>query len=154
MIPKFRAWDKANKKMYEVLAINFFHKVIAIRIDEEHFIQRKSSDFILMQSTDLKDKNGVEIFEGDVVKVNDETIFGGVYLGAIEHLNRWGVYGFSLLEAKVLNTNGFSRYSTGFLMREFGCCFTLAEASKNEKYTVEVIGNIHQNPELLESVEE
>lgn len=40
-------------------------------------------------------------------------------------------------------------------MRDFGNCFTLAESNlKKEQYTVEIIGNVWENPELLEDAEQ
>lgn len=105
------------------------------------------------QFTRMFDKNKSEIYEGDVVKVIDGSTMGGTYLGAIEHLEQWGLYGFNLSTAKVLKTNGYDKKSRGFLMTKYGNCFTLAEANTKDYVTVEVVGNLSDNPELLEQDE-
>ena len=123
MIPKFRAWDKINKEMItsSIYGIRFdgrvFHNVGNIMGLPEY-----QHNLILMQSTDLKDKNGVEIFEGDVVHKS------GAYIIWDNHLLCW-----CFVHTSDKN-NGIHP----------------TPLYKNPKHLLfEVIGNIHENPELI-----
>ena len=114
---KFRAWDTGKKKMYSSEKMG--QDQLTISVDGRGFINvhgtsTKLSTFcrhlIPEQFTGLLDKNGVEIFEGDMVMV--DSLYGWV---------------------------------TPRIVSEFG--LNIRSMSDD---TFEVIGNIHENPELLE----
>ena len=127
---KFRAWDKANKEMQPVEAIYFNQKSSKnIIIDDEWF---SFGEVILMQYTGLKDKNGKEIYEGDIVLV--------------------ATYSY---EEPLLDTTCTIEYNPHYLIYEFveieetGERYSMLDIRDNFKSELEVIGNIYENPELL-----
>lgn len=95
MNPKYRAWLKAEKQMIDVDFLDLSHKVLIGKHWEFGMTEAiKFDDVILMQSTGIKDKNSVEIFEGEVVRVLNSlyTVFYDSEKGSFRlkpHDERW-----------------------------------------------------------------
>jgi len=137
MIPNFRAWCVNAKEMKRVAKIDMTSDVITceIEIDSEYtygplFVTGEHPDAILTQSIGLFDKNGVEIFEGDIIEATISSRWTGV--------SRWiGVVKYSVERASYILED----------INEFLSDFTYLKQSSNG---FEIIGNIYENPELME----
>lgn len=69
---KFRVWDKIFKKLTEIAYIDLLKKEITYYKTSNYCyteIVRDFDDYEIMSSTGFKDKNGTEIFIGDIVKI-------------------------------------------------------------------------------------
>lgn len=128
---KFRAWLKEDKKMVNVETMDFTDKSIQYlkksEINNAYILRRESFDDVeLMQYTGLKDKNGKEIYEGDIVLVES----GGIltrYKTVVEFKEG------ALIASLISEENHFYIFNPGFDSNDF-----------------EVIGNIYENKNLLE----
>ena len=123
---KFRAWVKSENKLYPVeqWSNNSWIAVpVQLSEDDWQLEQRPMEDVILMQFTGLKDKNGKDIYEGDIVKYQASLI------PLVEE-----VY------VCIWYQNGFGYKKPG----EDDQASMYLQQSK-----LEVIGNIHENPALL-----
>lgn len=130
---KFRAWHPQVKRMFEVGDIDFIKEEVMLR----HWGWESLNDIDLMQYTGLHDKNGRSIYEGDIVSFgsvwnngDNEDIDEEFHIGVVEYDPNYAVYNVNCEESgerhfmfmDVVNYDGFG-----------------------------VIGNIFENPELLEA---
>lgn len=120
---KFRAWDKENEKMMKVSSLHLENKEISVKENGTFHLFRMQD---LMQYTGLRDKNGKEIYEGDIVLVK----LGGVstwYKTVVKF--KEGAFIASLIDGE----DYIYIFNRGFDNNDF-----------------EVIGNIYENKKLLE----
>ena len=146
---KFRVWDKEYEKMTYFNDEDYEYKLpFVFRLDQvlkkdsnyddyEDFEYNDVTDSVeVMQYTGLKDKNGKEIYEGDIIEFSYDMFVGN----------------FDTFVAK-----GKVVFKEGAFYVEI---FENERTTKDEAYllysinldTIEVIGNIHDNPELLEEI--
>lgn len=87
--------------------------------------------------TGLTDKNNVKIFEGDIVKTNDERI---------KHISCTDTF-----VIKFINGNYYICY-TDIIADDDTICTLRCWSDKSEESVIEVIGNIYDNPDILNAV--
>lgn len=132
MIPKFRAWHKTWEEMGRITFIRYKKSGEIAHLSFRRNIYNgniygglvKLDEIELMQSTGLKDKNGKEIFEGDIVKMSKDVYSEPTYYEVVRH--RGGAY---RLDSK-----------------QHGCELWLRHTD------CEVVGNVYENRELLEAI--
>ena len=136
MIQKFRTWDRTTNQMRGCYGFNDMELEVYVcsvaddefngRLKTVHALKRSFDEVVVMQSTGFEDKNGVEIFEGDV----------------ISELSEQGEDWANHILAEVV------WHKAGFYGKEkdHEPEYPITEFAKGE-----VIGNIYESPELLET---
>lgn len=139
---KFRAWDTTFKKMHNVGAITFnangkFDNELVV--DNEDWVQIPS--YILMQFTGLRDKNGNEIYEGDILRhaypagqTCYQILFGEWDNGDSYEDNERGIgWYLQVISSDLIDRKGSITGLLGY----------------PDYKDLEIIGNIYENPELI-----
>lgn len=121
---KFRAWDEDKKEMFRVGSLRYHDVADYLATDDwygkDFWAPGSHRSRTIMQFTGLKDKNGTEIYEGDIVKTGD--LVGPVSFGR-------GVYEVAW---------------RGYLSSSFN-----KRLCVHDTRSLEVIGNVYEHPELL-----
>lgn len=141
---KFRAWDKSINSMMDVGEIHYCHGGMKVcgtgasigngwATEANGF--KHDCDVVLMQYTGLKDKNGEEIYEGDILS-SPHFLDAGGRQHILKHSVEWSdkFFGWFLLNC-------------GSRDRDNGSIQLFVGAKYGQ---LEIIGNIYENPELME----
>lgn len=129
MIPRFRAWDDWRKRMSVVDRIYIDTKGVRLYDDFGEY-WRDFRDAKLMQSTGLKDKNGKEIFEGDIIAIEVDD------------------------NEAPINAKVFQNRKIGILMFhvfEDNEDVPMVELLEDNSVAFKIIGNIYENKELIDA---
>jgi uncharacterized phage protein (TIGR01671 family) len=130
---KYRAWHKKLQRMYPVLGIDFAQKMVACPCQDgcETGTDGFSFDEVeLLQCTGLKDRKGVEIYDGDIVRINHPADLTGDFTDAL------GVVWWNEEEAAYYHSNNHGR------------------PPKRMWAYVEVIGNYYEHPDLADQLKQ
>lgn len=122
---KFRAWDSYNESLVKVLELKFDAKIAYVEslreLNEGERYDISFDNLKLLQYTGLKDMNGVDIYEGDVISDNISMV---------------GVVEFKKSAYRVNYKNNSCKWFIDYI--------------ESEIKTIEIIGNIYENKNLLE----
>lgn len=129
---KFRVWDRTDNRMWTAIQLDWVSDSEALRCwvqkgqSSDHGVWLDADEFALLQFTGLKDKNGVEIYQGDLMRY-----YKDVFVVIFQEMN-------AAFEMAYVSESGVSMHTFRSLSVAKFC---------------EVVGNIYENPELLAPVD-
>ena len=127
---KYRAYHKERKEMFEIASIDFEEKKAALSNGIIKLLNVDFKQFEMLQYTGLKDKNGKEIYEGDILRYSFPYDRRLRHISPVSYLDTQASFG---------------------IVDCYGNNVPLYDISVNNYF--EVIGNIYENEELLKSEE-
>ena len=149
---KFRAYDKKKKEMFKVraLVLDDEGKPSELSVEQHEtgaYWDLGIGDVELMQYTGLKDKNGKEIYDGDIIKVHF-----GEWVEYEPEMHGGEIYDKEIVKREARDYIGEVRWrvvgGTGFIVKELENRWFRFNKKKTSEGT-EVTGNIYEHPELL-----
>lgn len=145
---RFRGWDTKAKRMCHAFWIGSVsgqvRQVVQQSEDSESATLGSPANFELMQFTGLKDKNGKEIYEGDIVAGKESRIFVGDWNTYINKRSEKRI----IYETQEVESHFGRRICVVEWENELACWHPFASYEEREwDKDVEVVGNIYENPE-------
>ena len=123
---KFRAWDKMNKCMFDLYLCSINKKGEEIKTLNDFIKEVQEDGSVVMQFTGLADKNGKEIYEGDIVKI----------------IMKW--------EDDRIGLVKWIKNETMFSIDVYDMGLHSLSFSGSAVEGIKIIGNLYENPELKE----
>jgi uncharacterized phage protein (TIGR01671 family) len=146
---KFRAWDKVEKIMFEVIGFTGMELPLEAPFNYitgyGQLTDRKYAE--IMQFTGLKDKNGKEIYEGDILRLH---CFNDNLITATVEWDEEQARFFPHIHDKKIIVDGGTSHGKKVDMGTVHSWAGMHSCWSFERYT-EIIGNIYENPELIKN---